>query len=96
MQCEGIGGAIGLQIVPGQCQTWRGGETAPEALEAGLTAAFNGIEVDHHCPSALAPAGSVFSEFLGTGGEPIGVLLVILTRVLALALDLFRKAGVHP
>ena len=73
MQCEGIGGAIGLQIVPGQCQTWRGGETAPEALEAGLTAAFNGIEVDQHCPSALAPAGSVVIEFLGTGGEPIGV-----------------------
>ena len=73
-----------------------GREAATQALETGLTTAFNRIEVmtrDHHRPGALAAAGGVFGVFLGPRPlrEPIGVLLEILAGVIALALDRYPE-----
>ena len=67
MQGEGIGRAIGLQIVPGQRKARQRRETAPQALEAGLTTAFHSVEVHHQRPGALPATGGVFGEFLGAG-----------------------------
>ena len=83
MQGEGLGLPSAWRLFQASAWVRHGREAATQALETGLTTAFNRIEVDHHRPGALAAADGVFGVFLGPRRKPIGVLLEVLAGVIA-------------
>ena len=95
MQGEWIRRSIGLKIIPDQCQPRNRCNAAIQLTKTGLSSALNSIEVNHHCPCALSTDACMRDVLLCTWSEPIRVLLEILSRVITLTLNRFRKAWIH-
>ena len=69
MNGEGVGAAIGLEVIPGERMARHGRDSDPGA-QVGLTTAFNRIEVDHHSPVRWPPL-TVYGVFLSRRKPPV-------------------------
>ena len=95
MQREGVGSAIGLEVVPGQRHSRHRRERAPQAAEQRLSTPLHSVEINHHRPGALPATVGVGGVFLRPRRKPIRVFLEVFAGVVALPLNRFREARIH-
>ena len=95
MQREGVGSAIGLEVVPGQRHPRHRRERTLQAAEQRLPPPLNSVEINHHRPGALPAAVRVGGVFLCARRKPVRVFLEVLAGVVALPLNRFREARIN-